>query len=104
MQLREEGKLDLDDRLDAHLDGVAHGDLTLRRLLGQASGLQREIPGNVWETLQFPERLGARRDADARGGARCSRPGERWHYSNLAFSLLGEVIARLSGQQYEQYI
>ena len=31
-------------------------------------------------------------------------PGERWHYSNLAFILLGEVVARLSGMPYEDYV
>src|SRR5216117_1184569 len=31
MQLRDAGKLDLEDRLDAHLDVPARGDLTLRR-------------------------------------------------------------------------
>ena len=31
-------------------------------------------------------------------------PGEWFHYSNLAFSLLGEVVARRSGIPYEQYV
>ena len=31
-------------------------------------------------------------------------PGERWHYSNLAFILLGEVVAELSGMPYEDYV
>ena len=48
MQLRDEGKLDLEDRLDEHLDVPARGDLTLRRMLSHGSGLQRELPGNVW--------------------------------------------------------
>ena len=102
MQLQEEGRLDLDDRLDAHLAGVEHGALPIRRLLGHASGLQREIPGDVWETLVFPsgsELVGLMREAELVLG-----PGERYHYSNLAFSLLGEVITRLTGQRYEQYI
>jgi CubicO group peptidase (beta-lactamase class C family) len=29
------------------------------------------------------------------------RPGEAWHYSNLAFGLLGEVVARRSESGYE---
>jgi CubicO group peptidase (beta-lactamase class C family) len=31
-------------------------------------------------------------------------PGERWHYSNLAFVLLGELIARLTQMPYEDYV
>jgi CubicO group peptidase (beta-lactamase class C family) len=102
MQLQEAGKLALDDRLDAHLPNIEHGALPIRRLLSHASGLQREIPGDVWETLKFPsgeELVGLMGEAEVPLG-----PGERFHYSNLAFSLLGEVIARLSGMQYEQYV
>jgi CubicO group peptidase (beta-lactamase class C family) len=102
MQLHEAGALELDDRLDAHLPGIEHGALTIRRLLSHASGLQREIPGDVWETLIFPDGeglVGLMSEAEKVLG-----PGERFHYSNLAFSLLGEVIARLSGSPYEQYV
>jgi len=31
-------------------------------------------------------------------------PGESHHYSNLAFALLGQVVARKSGQSYMQYV
>jgi len=55
MQLRDEGKLDLDDPLERHLPDVPHGSLSLGRMLAHASGLQREPPGEVWETLVFPE-------------------------------------------------
>jgi CubicO group peptidase (beta-lactamase class C family) len=103
MQLREEGKLELEDRLDSHLDVPVHGDLTLRRMLSHGSGLQRELPGNVWETFEFPnstvELLATLDEAEM-----VLAPGERWHYSNLAFILLGEVIGKLSGVAYEDYV
>ena len=98
-----QGKLELEDRLDAHLDVPARGDLTLRRMLSHGSGLQREIPGDVWETLEFPksteELLASLEEAEA-----VLAPGERWHYSNLAFILLGEIVAQLSGMPYEDYV
>ena len=62
MQLRDEGLLDLEDPLSRHLPEAAHGAPTIRRMLSHASGLQREPPGEVWETLDFPgetELLGA---------------------------------------------
>ncbi len=103
MQLRDEGKLKLEDRLDAHLDARAFGDLTLRQMLSHGSGLQREIPGDVWETLEFPkstvELLATLEEAE-----QVLAPGERWHYSNLAYILLGEVVAALSGMPYEDYV
>lgn len=101
MQLRDAGKLDLDDALSRHIDGAARAP-TIRRLLSHTSGLQREPPGDVWETLSFSppaellERLGEAEQVHAAGA--------RWHYSNLAFSLLGIVVERASGLPYEQYV
>jgi CubicO group peptidase (beta-lactamase class C family) len=102
MQLRAEGRLELDDRLDRHLPEVEHGSLTLRRMLAHASGLQREPPGEVWESLVFP-------DADellARlGEAEQVLPGDTaWHYSNLAYALLGLVVTRASGKPFREYV
>lgn len=54
LRLRDEGRLDLDDPLSRHLPEAAHGAPTLRRMLAHASGLQREPPGEIWETLEFP--------------------------------------------------
>ena len=56
MLLREEGKLDTRrPARPARPGGARYGDLTLRRLLAHSSGLQREPPGEVWETLEFPK-------------------------------------------------
>jgi CubicO group peptidase (beta-lactamase class C family) len=96
LQLRDLGRLDLEDRLDRHLPGVAHGDVSLRRMLAHLSGLRREPAagpgGEVWETLQDPD-IEDMLAGVARAG-RVLEPGRRWHYSNLAFALLGEVVAR----------
>ena len=53
LRLRDAGELGLDDPLEAHLPGAPPGP-TLRRLLAHLSGLQREVPGGGWETLEFP--------------------------------------------------
>jgi CubicO group peptidase (beta-lactamase class C family) len=102
MQLRDAGELDLDDPVSKHLPGAHHGTPTLRRLLAHLSGLQREFPGYVWETLEFPDR--ERLVAGLADAEQVVAPGARWHYSNLAFGLLGEVIARRSGLEYEDCI
>jgi CubicO group peptidase (beta-lactamase class C family) len=102
MQLRDAGELELDDALADHVPEAEHGDVTLRRLLAHMSGLQREPPGRVWETLQFPDReqlVATLGDAE-----RVLAPGATWHYSNLAFALLGEIVARRSGVEYEDYV
>lgn len=100
LALRDEGRLGLEDPLGVHLPGSRHGALTLRQLLTHLSGLQREPVGDVWHTLRTPDRadlVAGLEEAEA-----VSAPHRRHHYSNLAFALLGEVVARLDARPWEQ--
>jgi CubicO group peptidase (beta-lactamase class C family) len=101
MQLRDAGKLDLEDTLDRHVDGVAYTP-SIRRLLSHSSGLQRETHDESWLTLRFapPEEL-----LETLAQAELVLPpGARFHYSNLAFALLGIVVERVSGVPYKDYV
>ncbi len=98
MQLRDEGRLSLDDTLDRHIAEVRHTGLTLRQCLAHVSGMQREPVGDVWETLRNPDR--AELVAGFNEAERVHRPHHLWHYSNLVFSMLGEVVARLDGRDW----
>jgi CubicO group peptidase (beta-lactamase class C family) len=101
LQLRDEGKVDLEHTLDRSLPEAAHAP-TLRALLTHVSGIQREVPGEVWETLEMPTREELLpRLAESE---QVLSPGSYWHYSNLAFALLGEVVARVSRQPAERYL
>jgi CubicO group peptidase (beta-lactamase class C family) len=100
MQLRDAGALDLDDRLEQHLD-VANGSATIRRLLCHLSGLQREA-GEMFVDGESPseeELLASMRDLEF-----VLKPAQAHHYSNLAFALLGQVVARESGVPYTEYV
>jgi CubicO group peptidase (beta-lactamase class C family) len=102
MLLVEEGRVALDDPLGRHLREARFGDLTVRRLLAHSSGLQREPPGEVWESLEFPggaELLARLADAELVLPA-----GERWHYSNLAYALLGELVARVAKTSFPTFV
>ena len=102
LQLRDAGKLDLEDPLSRHIPEAAQGTPTLRRLLSHASGLQREPPGEVWETLHFPdeqELLTSLEEAE-----QVLPPSAAWHYSNLAYALLGHVVSRVSGTPFQDYV
>ena len=101
MQLRDEGKLSLDDPLDRHIPGAVRSP-TLRFLLSHASGLQREPPGRIWETLSFPSREELVDGLEE--SEQVLAPGAYRHYSNLGFSLLGEVVARVTGAEYERHV
>jgi CubicO group peptidase (beta-lactamase class C family) len=100
--LRDEGLLDLDDRLDEHLPGSTLGRVRLRQLLGHASGLQREPDGDWWE-----RHAGGSFD-DLLAGAGAAKLAfdryHRFHYSNLAYGLLGGLIERRTGRSWWENI
>jgi CubicO group peptidase (beta-lactamase class C family) len=98
LQLRDAMVLGLDDPLRTHIPEAPPGP-TVADALSHLSGFQREPPGEIWETMTPPNReelVGGLEDAE-----RVLRPGEAWHYSNLAFGLLGEIVARRSEGAYE---
>ncbi len=96
LQLRDEGVLDLNDPLSKHLPGVAFGDRTLRDLLAHATGMSAPSrPGRGGSAVpvgSFDELAAALDEATAPFEA-----GETFHYTNVAFALLGEVVARHRG-------
>jgi CubicO group peptidase (beta-lactamase class C family) len=98
LQLRDALVLDLDDPLRTHIPEAPTGP-TVANALSHLSGLQREPPGEIWETMRPPSReelLAGLEDAE-----RVLRPSEAWHYSNLVFGLLGEIVARHSEHGYQ---
>ncbi|MGH3367982.1 MAG: serine hydrolase domain-containing protein [Nocardioidaceae bacterium] len=95
LQLRDEGRLDLNDPVGKHVPEGPYEDRTLRSLLAHTSGMQAEPLGPWWERAPG---VGYAEIADANsasGGV--LPPGQQFHYSNLAFAVLGEVVARLRG-------
>jgi len=103
LALRDEGRLGLDDSLGDYIPEAEDSPLTLRRMLAHSSGLQREVPGAVWITFEFPE-TSEELVARFREAEQVLEPGSHWHYSNLAFALLGEVVTRVSGKTIDQFV
>lgn len=102
MSLRDEGRLTLDDPLEAHLPGLRHARVPIRQMLAHASGLQREPVGRIWESLEAPDR-----DAFLAGVDEAEQvlPAHHaFHYSNLAYGLLGQVIERVTGRDWEDVV
>lgn len=101
MALRDEGRLDLDDRLDRHLPGVTQR-ATVREALAHATGLAREPRGDIWETLEQPDAETLMSDFNAI--ERVGRPQDRWHYSNIVYAVLGQLVERLEGRSWEESV
>ena len=110
LQLVDRGLLRLDDPLELHLPefgqaverGGRRAEVTIRRLLTHRSGLITESPPTNWGEPRFPsmpEILAAMPQT-----AVVARPDVAGKYSNLAFALLGEVVARHAGRGYVDYV
>ncbi|MGZ5400595.1 MAG: serine hydrolase domain-containing protein [Nocardioides sp.] len=99
MQLRDEGRLSLDDPLVVHLPEVTH-PVTVRQGLSHLSGLQREPVGDIWESFARPD--AAELLSGFAGAEQVGRPHDRWHYSNVVYAVLGELVSRLDGRSWTE--
>jgi CubicO group peptidase (beta-lactamase class C family) len=95
MQLRDTGRFSLGTTVDELVPGTPVGDRTVGQLLGHVSGLRAETTGDWWERTpgrqwsELVEPLGAE--------AVPFPAGRRFHYSNVGFAVLGEVVSRIRG-------
>ena len=109
MQLRDAGKLRLDDPVQEIVPEVpvprrhaGHPPITLRHLVTHTSGLAKDSPVGYWDSVDFPpvERL----MAELANTEQPYPPGVQWKYSNLAIALLGHALSRLTGEAWEDSI
>ncbi len=108
MQLRDEGRLRLDDPVSMHLPwfkvrtaGADDPAITIEELLSHSSGLPREADAH-WTTLEFPTEEELRNLIPERQAA--FAPEVRWKYSNLAYTIAGMVIEAVSGERWADYL
>lgn len=109
LQLRDEGRLHLDDPLVRHigeLAGVTNPfgaieHVTIERLLRHASGLQGEVPNRdprEWTHREQDDLVAHLHEARI-----LVRPGTAFRYSNLGYRLLAEVVRRVGGRRWPEY-
>ena len=100
--LAQEGKLSLDDPISKYLDGTPETwkAITLRHLLTHTSGIVREAPG--FDPLKIQS------DADVIKTAYPLplrfAPGEKWEYCNVGYFSLAEVIHKVTGKPWGEYL
>ncbi len=107
MQLRDAGKLGLDDPVSKYLSWftLRYADapeITIRNLLTHTSGLPRDSHGPMWTELDAPEKEEFVRETSLRHPTR--PPYDHYAYSNLGYSLLGDIIEAISGQSWADYL
>ena len=107
LQLADEGKLELDDRLDEYLPEIPFSSqITLRQLLNHTSGIIDDNdnvddivdadPLKKWEPMEVVEAY--------TGGELDEEPGKQINYSNAVYIILGMVIAEVSGDTVEDFL
>ncbi len=109
LQLRDQGKLALEDPVVRHLPWFGlkdppgeQGPVTLRQLLTHTGGLPREAAFPYWTDHLFPTSEQLRSALGSQPAI--YPPATRYKYSNLGMALLGEVVAAVSGESWAEYL
>lgn len=123
MQLIEQGRLSLDDKVFSLLTIEPHvvsgtqpdprlQEITIRHLLQHTAGWDRDKSYDpMFRSVKIAESLGVPAPAQPchiirfmAGQPIDFNPGERYAYSNLGYSLLGRVIEHVTGEAYDDYV
>ncbi|BBK35453.1 hypothetical protein STAQ_05310 [Allostella sp. ATCC 35155] len=105
LALALEGRLDIDDPVQAHLPWLPdYGTpVTLRHLMHNVSGLRDYLELTRWGGMAL-DRPASEADltaAIARAGGLNFPPGSRFLYSNTNFLLLGQIVEKIEGEPLE---
>jgi CubicO group peptidase (beta-lactamase class C family) len=107
MQQQEQGTFGLDDAVNRYLTDIEirgedpRNPVTFRHLLSHTSGLPAAFGGHpVWGDTVPLSLLDYLRSSLAVQGP----PLEKLVYSNLAFTLVGYLVEKLSGHPYREYV
>jgi CubicO group peptidase (beta-lactamase class C family) len=108
MQLAESGKVDLDQPVVRYLpyfklDDPRCREITLRQMLTHTSGMP-DVMDYEWGKKSDPEGALTRYTLSVKNEKLLFAPGEKWAYSNMAFEVLGNVIEKVSGLSFADYM
>jgi CubicO group peptidase (beta-lactamase class C family) len=108
MQLSEKGKIDLDAPLTRYLPYFRLNDeryrvITIRQMLSHTSGIPDTLNFN-WDKPEYDAGALERFVRSVADQNLAFAPGEKFAYSNTAYEILGDVIAKVSGESFEDYV
>ncbi len=93
--LAEQGKLSLDDSITKYLPDLSFGEVSIRQLMNQTSGIPSDKIANYGS---FP-RSGKTGLLKLYGAQTLvNQPGTRWAYNNNNYNLLSIIIEKVSGK------
>ena len=106
MMLVQEGKLGLDDKINALLPDLptAWSEVTIRHLLNHTSGIKSYTSvRDFFKTARKDYTQREILDLVAKVPVEFA-PGEKWNYNNTGYFLLGMVIEKETGKKYGDYL
>lgn len=108
MQLWEQKKIDLDEKLTTYLpyfrqQDEFYKDITIRQMLNHTSGIG-DVDDYEWDKPQYDSGALERFVRGIANDKMLFTPGKDMRYSNTAFETLGDVIAKVSGMSFETYV
>ena len=109
LQLRDAGKLRLDDPAENYIPELKKvtylttdaPKITIRHLMTHAAGFPEDNPWGDRQLADSDEEMIALIEE---GISFSNVPGIAYEYSNLGFTLMGNIVSRVSGQPYQVYI
>jgi CubicO group peptidase (beta-lactamase class C family) len=111
MQLRDAGKLRLDDEVSQHLSWFTirqayehSGPITIRSLLTHSSGLPRQSDFPYWTGPDFDFPTLDQIKAQVHELETLYPASTYFQYSNFGLSILGAIVQEVSGVSYESYV
>ena len=112
VQLAERGKINLDAPLVQYLsyfqmDDDRYPQITIRQMLSHTSGMPDIDESEYDEMVAHPDWDDGAAERFVRGLSMkklLANPGERFSYSNIAYNVLGDIIAKVSGKSFEIYM
>jgi D-alanyl-D-alanine carboxypeptidase len=103
--LAEEGKLSINDNVAKYEPSLIRaGDITLHDLMTHLSGYPDFYPLDFVDRRLMKPILAEALLAEYAGARLDFEPGVRWSYSNTGYTLLGHIVARVSGKPFGQFL
>ena len=108
MQLYEKGKIDINNPLVTYLTYFRMNDeryktITIKQMLNHTSGMP-DVEDYEWEKAVGDEGAAERYTRSIADKKLISEPGDEFHYSNMAFDVFADLIAKVSGMSFEKYV
>lgn len=108
IQLVEQNKVQLEDPIIKHLPyfklkDERYKDITIKQMLTHTSGMPDVLFYN-WRNPEYDKGALEKYVKSLKNKKLKFAPGEKFRYSNMAFNILGDLIAKVSKMTFEEYM